>query len=783
MPLARTLHASLTKHEPEAEFVLFLADEVPAEIDLGALPFEVFEAKRLGIDCFADMAFRYDIMEFNTAIKPFCFLHLMDRVPQSRVIYLDPDIYVTASLQELQKRFDQGAELILTPHALAPLDDGYDPDDQRIMQTGAYNLGFAGMADSEDVRLVLHWWADHMRTRCISNLPKGLFVDQKFMDMAPAFVEQTHILRHRGFNAAYWNLHERPIVKTEEGYTAGADPLVFFHFSGIDRNDPDVFSRHQNRFSTANIGDARVLLEEYSDQLLSHDDQGWHSIDYAYSRFVSGSKIPDVMRRVYRSVNIEPKSGSYTDIFALDLDLYNSPSEDLQDHSGAPISRLMHEIWRMRTDLRAIFNLTREQDRVRFADWYRKDAIEQCGLPEGAVPGADLQARELAAQSSASPDRGSREVDPSLPAAVSVVGYLNAESGIGEAVRTTARAMEIAGLSVVKHTLRAEGFANLERVKEDIEQRPARVLYLHVNADRTLSTIASLSPSVVEGRYRIGYWAWELGYFPDAWDGAIDAVDEIWVPSQFVAEAIRRKTKKPVTLIPHPVAIVPGDREAGRQAIGVEDPETMVITSVFDTRSFIKRKNPLGAIEAFRRAFHNPRTSNVVLVLKSHGPITSGLAQKVYAEAARTPGVVVRHEVFSADKMADLREATDILFSPHRSEGFGLNIAEAMASGKVVLATGWSGNTDFMTSTNSVSIDYDLRPLAPGDYPFAQNQVWAEPNLDHAAQQLVMLRTNPDARRTLGEFAQHFIAGELSTEAIGKRAKERIQEIFLNTAP
>ncbi|NNU16750.1 glycosyltransferase [Parvularcula sp. ZS-1/3] len=778
MPFARTLHASLTRHQPDARFVLFLADIVPDDLDANDLPFDVVEARTLGIETFPDMAFRYDIMEFNTAIKPFCFQKVFRDQPGSRAVYLDPDIYVTAPLTRLDEVFDEGAELILTPHALAPLDDGYDPDDRRIMQTGSYNLGFAAMAHATDTERLLGWWADHMRTRCLNALPMGIFVDQKFMDMAPAFVEQAHILRHRGYNVAYWNLHERPVARQGDQYTAGSDPLVFFHFSGVDRKNAEVFSRHQNRYTAADIGDARELLEEYKAALASHDEDHWRRVPYAYGTHKDGRPIADFMRKVYRRVHEDALSVDEDGLFTFNPTLYNHRSDTLLDHQGAEITRIMHEVWRMRTDLRTAFDLRRERDRKDFAAWYRKDGAAQHGLPPELIPGYEPPADTPDAEEPKGPT--DLDVDPSLPEAVTLVGYLKTESGVGEAARNKEAALRSAGVQVHRRTLRAEGFANLEDGEED-SLEDARILYLHVNADRTLGTLGTLSEKERLGRYRIGYWAWELRTFPSHWVAAADGLHEIWVPSRFVRDAVAERIDKPITLIPHPVVINPGDRAKGRAAMGLDDPETLAVATVFDTRSFIKRKNPMGALEAFRRAFPDPKKSNVRLILKSHGPLDSDLARQVFAEAAGVPGVIVKHQVMTGQDMADFMEGIDVLLSPHRAEGFGLNIAEAMGRGKVAIATNWSGNTDFMTSTNSVPIDFSLRSLAPGDYPFAEGQMWAEPNIDQIVHALRDLAEDIALQQKLGQEAAVTIGEQFGLERIGSLSKARIDAILTAT--
>lgn len=767
MPLAMTLYHSLTEADPDVQFTLFLADDAQAGTELPDVPFKVVRARDLNIPHVADMAFRYTIMEFNTAIKPFCFQWLAEHHGHDPIVYLDPDILVLAPFEELRRCFSAGAELILTPHALEPLDDGYDPDDRRIMQTGAYNLGFAALRTSPEVDVLLDWWAGHMRTRCVSDLPGGLFVDQKFMDMAPAFVSRTEILRHRGYNVAFWNLHERSVGKTTSGeWQAGGDPLVFFHFSGVDRNDDSVFSRHQNRFSAAGVGEAVHLLRRYQSALKTHDDEAWSSIPYAYGTYDDGSVISDLDRFVYRRVHAETTSSSWELFARRNNGMMEAPSEGIADHSQVRITRHMHEFWRQRNDLREAFNLKNAEGRKKYADWFhRYRQAEQDSAEKDHDQGDPV-----------SPDT----VDANLPQAVNVVGYSSAASGLGSGVRMQKSVFAAAGVPVGARPVFSSHLShNLQQAEE--RAIDARVLYLHVNADQTQQTLNDLKDSEKVGRYKIGYWAWELPRFPDEWAPAIDGLDEIWTPSQFVSEAVARSTDKPVFAIPHAVLPPQGNRERGRAALGLTGDITLIST-LFDTRSFLRRKNPLGALNAFRDAFPDPQATGVRLVLKGHGPLDDSRARQLYAQAAATPGVITRHELMEDNALQDLMSATDILLSCHRSEGFGLNIAEAMAAGKVAVATGWSGNMEFMNADNSVLLDYELRPLAPGDYPQAEGQHWAEPSHEQMVEELRALVADPGRRQRIGEKAARHMAERFSVEAMANKVQSRMKQIFAMTS-
>ena len=148
LPYARVLHRSLLRKGGIREFLCFLVDDVSDHLALAELGFECVEAKRIGCGYFFDMAARYSIMEMNTAIKPFCFQWLFDNRKSDNIVYLDPDIYVMSEFLELNKLLSQGAEIVLTPHSTEPLRDGKDPDDLRLLRTGAYNLGFCALRRS-----------------------------------------------------------------------------------------------------------------------------------------------------------------------------------------------------------------------------------------------------------------------------------------------------------------------------------------------------------------------------------------------------------------------------------------------------------------------------------------------------------------------------------------------------------------------------------------------------------------------------------------------------------
>ncbi|MEM6912384.1 MAG: glycosyltransferase [Pseudomonadota bacterium] len=778
LPYVRTLYNSLMEADPDAVFFLFLADELDDQSLVEALPFAVVEARDVGIPCFFDMAYRYTIMELNTAIKPFCIQYLMDETGYQRVIYLDPDILVLRPLSAVHDAFDHGTELILTPHARFPLNDGHHPDDRALMLTGAYNLGFCAFSSGREARQLLDWWAEHLRTRCLVSLADGLFVDQKFMDYAPAFVGATRLLHDPGYNAAYWNLHERRITKDNDGnWLADNTPLTFFHFSGVDPTDPSVFSRHQNRFTVSELGPLQALLDDYLARLRSYEslsEQSLSSLPYAYGRHTEGIPILDAMRRVYRRVYPTPREASFERLFTFTPNLFNEKAERLVEQEGL-ITRLMHEIWSSRQDLKDHFNLNRAADRAAYVRWFGVQAPIEHDLPK---PLFDFIPDQEQTKDNSPADAG--PVDHTLHESVLLCGYMQTESGVGQGARNLHHALDTAGIGTRTLTLKPTEFDNtVHTAKDRGANNRARVAIIHANADRTPDVIQQHRKSI-EGCYRIGYWAWELPRFPDALLPAIDGVHEIWCPSDFVADAIAARTSKPVKTIAHAVEPGGGDARRARQRLGLGE-GTRIILTTFDTRSYLARKNPAGALAAFKQAFTGPRTDDIVFVMKSHGPTQTAEARRLFSDIAGSDNVISIHGVLALDALNDLYSAADIFLSLHRSEGFGLSLARSMVEGKPVIATGWSGNIDYMTATNSLLVNFQLTDVPTSAYPYAEGQVWAEPDIEHAAFLLRQLADDPAAGQDLGQRAAESTRNQLAHDRIGWLARQRLGEIFTAT--
>lgn len=358
---ALTLRDSLCKAAPGLPFTIFLADA--ALPDTAPQGVELLPVSGLPIENLDDMAWRYNVIEFNTAVKPFCFDFMFDQRGCDAAVYLDPDIQVFAPLTAVEDALAGGASSVLTPHICAPLMDEGTPSDIDLMRSGTFNLGFAAFANVPEARDFIRWWGSKLRTHCYIDLNNGLFVDQRFVDFAPSFIERLTVLRDPGYNVAYWNLANRPVRKDVSGWTAAGRPLVFFHFSGVSPGAPDVFSKHQSRFGIDDVGDAAELVRDYLASLAANGQADWSAMPYAYGTFATGEPIADPMRR-------GPPADPADPFAAPNHAYWNAPSLRIDQSPGQLITRLMEAIHAARPDLQEQFPLSSAAGRRDFHAWF-----------------------------------------------------------------------------------------------------------------------------------------------------------------------------------------------------------------------------------------------------------------------------------------------------------------------------------------------------------------------------------------------------------------------------
>jgi glycosyltransferase involved in cell wall biosynthesis len=358
---------------------------------------------------------------------------------------------------------------------------------------------------------------------------------------------------------------------------------------------------------------------------------------------------------------------------------------------------------------------------------------------------------------------------------VNVVGYLRAELGVGEAAR-----LLIAGLDASNTPYNAiTNSETLSRQSHPVEERQAQrsesdLNIVCVNADQTPAFARKIGPAFYAGRYTIGVWFWEVEDFSPLFYGAINHVDEIWVASRFVHQVFARISPKPVHKFHLPVIRPAIDETLSRADLGLPDRFTFLFS--FDFFSVLDRKNPQGVIEAFRRAFP-PGTGPVLVIKTINGEKRVLDLEKLRFAAAGHPDILIRDGYISAVEKNTMTALCDCYISLHRSEGYGLTMAEAMALGKPVIATGYSGNMEFMTRENSYLCSFEYRPIGPGSPPYPPTSRWAEPDLDEAMRFMRRVYENQAEASARGMRAAADMLTLHSPEVAGKAIRERIDAI------
>lgn len=295
---ARVLADSVALQAPDAEFRVLIVGRpdphVATAVEKTGLT--VIYAHDLGLADFDHLSYKYDIVELNTALKP-SFLKSIFALGFDKVVYLDPDIRLYAPPAPVLEALDGAAEILLIPHALAPVMDGFRPSDIDFMRTGSFNLGFIGLRKGVQAFAMLDWWEKRCLSHGFNDPSFGTFVDQKWLDLAPSYFEAVQVLKHPGCNVAYWNLHERCVAKAEGRYLVNGLPLIFFHFSGVNASAPEILSRHQNRHVLLSGTALAELVRDYCTQLLVANHQEWSKLPYAFGALDNGARITPTMRR------------------------------------------------------------------------------------------------------------------------------------------------------------------------------------------------------------------------------------------------------------------------------------------------------------------------------------------------------------------------------------------------------------------------------------------------------------------------------------------------------
>jgi hypothetical protein len=310
--MATTLARSYLLHHPGSRFYLCVVGRrashltYPDHLDDRIV---VIEAERIGIEDFPSMAFGYDALELNCAVKPAFLGWVFANSDCRSVLYLDPDILVMSPIEPIFAGLER-ATIALTPHLTAPIEDDRSPSELDFLRNGTFNLGCIGIRRGAEAIRFLSWWKRRLRLLGLVDPAHGQFVDQKWLDLAPSLFPDHVIIRDPGCNVAYWNLQERTIAGGSTEFTVNGVPLRFFHFSGFDLLNPNSLSKHQNRHVLPAMGPLRLLFDAYRLLLARAGHFTYHHEPYDYDRFENGVQIPRIARELYRQLGDQRSPGN-----------------------------------------------------------------------------------------------------------------------------------------------------------------------------------------------------------------------------------------------------------------------------------------------------------------------------------------------------------------------------------------------------------------------------------------------------------------------------------------
>lgn len=432
---------------------------------------------------------------------------------------------------------------------------------------------------------------------------------------------------------------------------------------------------------------------------------------------------------------------------------------------GTGVSLAADLAYESRPDVAAAFPSPRWRDRQSFSRW-----LWTSGIAEG-----DVALSTIPAPKPGAPAAPAAVVTRSVPRpfGVNLVGYLGAELGLGVAVRQMLTALESAGVPTA--TVSYDRTSSFQGTRSDgRSDRPYHFNLMLIVPDQLPLFAGDVGNGFFEGHHNIGIWYWESDVLKESQLPAFDLVDEVWAATAYLRDAFDSAGRVPVTVVPSPLVF---DRavsdERSRRRVGLDERFTFLFS--FDFLSVVERKNPLGLFEAYCRAFEP--SDGCRLVLKSiNGDVFARDKERIVAAIAGRPDVELWDRMISARDRLELVAAADCYVSLHRAEGLGLTMAEAMANDTPVVATGYSGNMDFMDEDSALVVPYELIEVGPGGHYPAHGR-WASPDLDAAAQMMWTIRDDEALRVRLVDAGRRALE-PFSYESVGRTARDRLVELW-----
>jgi glycosyltransferase involved in cell wall biosynthesis len=721
---ARVMAATLQRQHPGASLTVLLLDGEPEDIDPipGA---RILGARTVVGEDFALLAAANATHALEAAVLPRLVGRILDEGAAS-VVFVAAGQRLTGSMQALLDLL--GANEVLLVSGV------HRPDAGEVFgkspHSGVVKDGIVGFAAGPRCEELLAVWPHYFAGAG----DEGATAARRWLDSVLAAGPGVGVLRDEGFAIDFADLDPREPLRWLADASAVESPEL------------------------------RQLAEAHSEELLAAGGDKDRAYPRPYAELEDGLRLTDTIRALLveaindGSVTDSPFAGDGREAFYRYL---NAPG---RLGTAAGLTRLHVAIWNAREDLRVAYPQIEGPDGLGFAGWLCAHGEREEGLVAELLPPA--------------PELSYRDADPQVHDSpplwgVNVAGFFTAELGMGEAARllvTGLDAARIPALPIQGHLMPpSERGVDFTYLTPDEAAYPLNIVC--INGDGIAPFAREAGRSFFAGRYSIGLWWWEAGEPPESWSTAYDFLDEVWVCSQYVYDAIAPSSPVPVVRVRLPL-LEPQLEARSRADLGFP-PDGFLFLCVHDYQSIAARKNPVGAIEAFRRAF--PEEGTARLVVKSLNAAERKLehARVIRATGERNDITLLDGYVSSTEKNAMIA-ACDCMVSLHRSEGFGIPLAEAMMLEKPVIATRYGGSLEFMNDENSYLVDWSPVPVGPGSYPYSPDAVWANPDLDDAASLMRRVLDAPDEASVRAAAARTQLLARHAPAVCGEILRDRL---------
>jgi glycosyltransferase involved in cell wall biosynthesis len=803
----RALGRSLRRHQPRwsHEVVLLATAEVASSMTGpgDAMPLRSI-CQELDLDLEALLAL-HDEQELSVLLLPSLLNRYAERTA-GPVLHLPSTVWVLGPLDPIEALISVEGVLLVPRTTVEMPEDGLQPSREQMQRAGRIEATIMGVDTGAKADGFLTWWGEHVEqslgsidARRPGERPEDRPWLARVLELAPAR-HSTAVLEDPGCNLNMWNLHRHSLHGTPEApLLDGRRPARFLNLPGFDPDRPHQLSQIASRARVSRSPILHELCERYAAELR---EGGWSDSDHhgqVGRRLEEGLVYDDSLRALYGSALAlgEP----VTELFGEQgtrafLAWLKGPAP----RGGAQgINRyVFHRVARERPDVMRSYPDLDGGDGEQYLAWCWAFGRDELAIPDRFMPPAPGRAPTATRTSQGTPAAPPSPEPPALVEtdnaspphasepragegpAVRLTGYLGHTLGLGAAARGYAQALGAAGVPVRTVSVPLHHLALPVELAEEYGRHGFDDLVhegrhgfeiVAVNADELPDFVERLGEEYFEGP-RIGIWGWETNSIPARWQRAFAMVQEIWVYSRFMAENIGAVAPVPVIALPPPVQRPTSPVRPLR--LGV--PEDFLFLFAFDYLSTVQRKNPVGLIDAFKRAFA-PGEGPQLLIKTINAPLRPLAEEEVLWAAHGREDIHVVDRSLSAEELSGLMVACDCYVSLHRAEGFGLTMAEAMAIGKPVIATRYSGNIDFMNDENSYLVDYTITRVGPDCEIYPPEGEWAEPSIEHAAQLMRQVYGEPEQAAERGARGAEDIARTLSAATTGTAMRRRLEQL------